>query len=103
MSGMTVIKGGKIDDPSDAKKASDGEDPSIGKPSAVQLRYLRMGLDQPGHKLPLFDASGQEFKPSTIRSCIEKGWAEPWFANPVKPNWIVCKLTEAGREAANRS
>lgn len=69
------------------------------KPSAVQRKYLELGLGQPGGKLPLFDAEGQEIKPATIRSCIKKGWAEPWFNNPTKPNWIVCKLTESGRNA----
>lgn len=70
-----------------------------GKPTDAQKRYLMLGLDQPGGKLPLFDGNGQEIKPATIRSCIDKGWAEPWFSNPIKPNWLVCKLTEAGREA----
>jgi hypothetical protein len=39
----------------------------------------------------------------TIRSCIAQGWAEPWFANPLKPDWLVCKLTEAGRSVADRA
>ena len=68
--------------------------------SEAQLRYLRLGLAQPGGKLPLFDRGGQEIKPATIRSCIEKGWAEPWFSNPVKPDWLVCRLTEKGRSVA---
>ncbi len=74
---------------------------SNGKPSAAQARYLKLGLDQPGGKLPLFDEEGQEIRPATIRSCIEKGWAEPWFDNPLKPKWLVCKLTVAGRQAVN--
>ena len=68
--------------------------------SEAQLRYLRLGLEQPGGKLPLFDRSGQEIKSATIRSCIEKGWAEPWFSNPVKPDWLVCRLTGKGRDVA---
>jgi hypothetical protein len=67
-------------------------------PSAAQKRYLQLGMDQPGGKLPLFDENGQEIKPATIRSCVEKGWAEPWFENPVKPGWLVCRLTENGRK-----
>ncbi|WP_316976842.1 hypothetical protein [Shumkonia mesophila] len=55
------------------------------------------GLDQPGGKLPLFDTTGQRVSERTVRSCIEKGWAEPWFANPLKPDWLVCKLTAEGR------
>ena len=69
------------------------------KPSAAQRRYLEKGADQPGGKLPLFDDRGREFKRRTIEACIENGWAEPWFSNPLKPNWLVCKLTEAGRRA----
>lgn len=61
--------------------------------------YLRMGLNQPGGKLPLFDAQGQEIGHDVIQSCIRKGFAEPWFANPLKPSWLVCRLTEQGRMA----
>ncbi len=66
-------------------------------PSSVQRAWLRRGLDQPGGKLPLFDEFGQQIDPRTIRSCIDQGWAEPWFSNPLKPDWLVCKLTPAGR------
>jgi len=101
MSAMTVIKGGK-GDPSAEGKSSVNDLPdervSVAKPSVAQMRYLKMGLDQPGGKLPLFDGTGQEIKQSTIRSCIDKGWAEPWFDNPIKPDWLICRLTEAGRD-----
>ena len=70
------------------------------KPTEAQRRYLVRGLSQPGGKLPLFDELGQEYDARTIRACIKAGWAEPWFANPLKPDWLVCKLTEAGRAAA---
>jgi hypothetical protein len=70
-----------------------------GRPSQAQRRWLQRGLGQAGGKLPLFDAEGREVPQATIRACIEAGWAEPWFANPVKPDWLVCKLTEAGRRA----
>ena len=65
-----------------------------------QLKWLRRGLDQPGGKLPLFDDLGQKVSTRTVQSCIERGWAEPWFNNPLKPGWIVCKLTEDGRRIA---
>jgi hypothetical protein len=68
--------------------------------SAVQRAWLRRGLAQAGGKLPLFDANGRRVDPRTIRSCIENGWAEPWFHNPLKPDWLVCRLTDAGRVAA---
>ncbi len=72
------------------------------RPTRVQLRYLRRGLDQPGGKLPLFDEAGAAISPRTIRSCIRQGWAEPWFGNPIKPDWLVCRLTAKGRHAVER-
>ena len=69
-----------------------------GRPSPTQRAWLRRGLTQPGGKLPLFDASGRRVNERTIRSCIDQGWAEPWFENPIKPDWLVCKLTDAGRD-----
>lgn len=66
-------------------------------PSFAQIVYLRRGLTQPGGKLPLFDLDGQRVDEDIVRSCLEAGWAEPWFANKLKPDWLVCKLTDAGR------
>lgn len=66
--------------------------------SAAELDYLRPGLQQPGGKLPLFDMSGQKIAPATMRSCIQKGLCEPWFANPMKPDWLVCRLSRKGRD-----
>lgn len=62
-----------------------------------QKVYLSRGLTQPGGKLPLFDEYGQEFTHGTIDACIHHGWAEPWFENPINPEWVVCRLTDAGR------
>jgi hypothetical protein len=70
------------------------------RPTPEQREWLRRGLEQPGGKLPLFDRYGQSVNARTIRACIDHGWAEPWFTNPLKPDWLVCKLTEAGRAAA---
>jgi hypothetical protein len=67
------------------------------RPTTHQHDWLRRGLGQPGGKLPLFDEWGQRISDRTVRSCIEQGWAEPWFTNPLKPDWLVCKLTETGR------
>ena len=67
------------------------------RPTTSQRFWLMRGLDQPGGKLPLFDTMGQRVSERTVRSCIDKGWAEPWFSNPLKPDWLVCKLTDAGR------
>ncbi|OHC74357.1 MAG: hypothetical protein A3G18_03050 [Rhodospirillales bacterium RIFCSPLOWO2_12_FULL_58_28] len=71
------------------------------KPTRNQLLWLTRGVNQAGGKLPLFDGSGRRVSERTVRSCINKGWVEPWFANPIKPDWLVCKLTDAGREAAS--
>jgi hypothetical protein len=68
------------------------------RPSVAQRDWLGRGVDQAGGKLPLFDKHGKRISSRTIRSCIEQGWAEPWFINPVKPDWLVCKLTDRGRE-----
>lgn len=61
--------------------------------------YLSLGLKQPGGKLPIFDQTGQTIPPSVVRKCIDKGLAERWFANPMKPDWLVCRLTDAGRRS----
>ncbi|WP_269581094.1 hypothetical protein [Roseibium sp. Sym1] len=82
-----VTEGAEIATVTAALKAS--------KLSAPQKRWLRKGLDQPGGKLPLFDDQGREIPARTIRACIDAGWAEPWFSNPIKPDWLVCKLTPA--------
>lgn len=66
--------------------------------SPSQRAYLQRGLEQPGGKLPLFDSEGQRYSAQTIRSCLDQGWAQPWFQNPLQPNWLICKLTEAGRK-----
>jgi hypothetical protein len=68
-------------------------------PTAAQRGWLVRGLEQPGGKLPLFDRNGQRVSRRTIKSCLEHGWAAPWFSNPLKPDWLVCKLTPAGRKA----
>ena len=66
-------------------------------PTPVQRRWLLRGLNQPGGKLPLFDADGSRVRERTVRSCIRRGWAEPWLRNPIKPDWLVCKITDSGR------
>ncbi len=73
------------------------------RPTPRQLAYLRRGLDQPGGKLPLFDEEGQRIDPRTVKACLAHGWAEPWAHNPIKPDWLICRLTEAGRRLAQES
>ena len=96
----------EINEPQDMaeKPATSGDRDASAKPTKSQLKWLARGLDQPGGKLPLFDEYGQKVSERTVRSCVAKGWAEPWFNNPLKPDWQICKLTESGRQAvANAS
>ena len=65
-------------------------------PTKTQEKWLLSGLSQPGRKLSLFDEKGQRVSEKTVQSCIKKGWAEKWFNNPIKPDWLVCKLTSTG-------
>jgi len=68
-----------------------------GSATPTQMSWLLRGLSQAGGKLPLFDENGQRISGRTVLSCIEKGWAKPWFDNPIKPDWQICGLTDAGR------
>jgi len=71
-------------------------------PNAAQRGWLARGLNQPGGKLPLFDRNGQRVSRRAVKACVEHGWAEPWFSDPLKPDWLICKLTEEGRRLAVR-
>ena len=72
------------------------------RPTPAQRIWLSRGVDQPGGKLPLFDRDGKRVSTQMVRACLEAGWASPWFSNPLKPDWLVCKLTETGRDAVAR-
>ena len=77
--------------------------PASRKPTRAQAAWLARGLSQAGGKLPLFDGDGRRIPEKTIRACMAAGWAEPWFSNPIKPDWLVCKLTPAAIEALSAS
>jgi hypothetical protein len=66
------------------------------RPTEAQRRYLERGLTQAGGKLPLFDRDGREVSRKTVESCLAHGWIAPWVPNPIKPDWLVCRLTDAG-------
>tara|TARA_Y100001960_G_C14522175_1_gene751881 strand:+ start:193 stop:501 length:309 start_codon:yes stop_codon:yes gene_type:complete len=70
----------------------------VPQPTKIQIRWMKRGVAQPGGKIPLFDDNGQKVNTRTVQSCLEHGWVEPWFANPIKPDWIICKLTYKGRK-----
>lgn len=73
------------------------------QPSSAQRKWLSRGLTQPGGKLPLFDENGKKINPQVVRKCVEHGWAEPWFSNQLKPDWLICKLTDEGRSIVSES
>jgi hypothetical protein len=77
----------------------DGGSDKTARPSLAQRKWLERGLTQPGGKLPLFDGDGRKVNTQVVKKCVEHGWAAPWFANQMKPDWLVCKLTQAGRSA----
>jgi len=83
--------------PGKASSRKWGRKKSKGSPTPSQLKWLSRGLTQAGGKLPLFDENGQRINERTVLSCLEKGWAKPWFNNPIKPDWQICGLTETGR------
>jgi hypothetical protein len=80
-----------------------GEPAATLRPTEPQRRYLERGLLQPGGKLPLFDADGREVAPRTVQACLTNGWAEPWLRNPIKPDWLVCRLTAKGYAVLGRT
>lgn len=85
--------------PVDGAKTGDDKKSAAPTVSPAQREWLTRGLEQAGGKLPLFDEFGQRISERTVRACLDNGWAEPWFSNPIKPDWLVCKLTDAGRKA----
>lgn len=103
-----VTGGGKGDSSSPDKDLGAGFNAETGgaaasKPTEAQRRYLERGLTEPGGKLPLFDRDGREVPRKTIEACIARGWAETWVKNPIKPDWLVCRLTVEGYRALGRT
>ncbi len=84
----------------DAKPAKGERPPRPPSPTAHQRAWLQRGLAEPGGKLPLFDDQGRQIDQRTVQACVEAGWAEPWFANPLNPAVQVCRLTDKGRAVA---
>ena len=82
--------------------AKEAREQAMLSPTPAEAAYLRLGLNQPGRKLPLFDSRGQAVRAQVIRNCLDKGWAERWFANPMAPDWLVCRLTDRGVRALER-
>ena len=68
------------------------------RPTLTQRQWLKRGLRQPGGKLPLFNEKGQQIGEKTVRACIKAGWATPWKQNPIMPEWLICRITMAGKK-----
>ncbi len=71
-------------------------------PTDEQRRWLSMGLQQPGGKLPLYDEKGARVSADLITACVQAGWAEPWALNPTRTGNQICRLTETGRIALQK-
>lgn len=71
--------------------------PSV--PTEAQRAWLFSGLNQPGGKLPLYDAQGQRIPAAVIASCLQAGWVEPWVPSPTLTAVRVCRLTATGKAA----
>ncbi len=64
--------------------------------------WLSGGLNRADSRLALFDQFGEPIDPNIVKSAIEKGLAEPWFSSPMRPQWMVCRLTSQGRHVLAR-
>ena len=70
----------------------------------IELRnWLRGGLDREDGRLAIFDSFGEPVNKAVIKSAISEGLAEPWFSSPMRPQWMVCRLTPKGRTVLNRA
>ena len=64
--------------------------------------WLHGGEAREDGRLALFDQFGEPINKKIIRSAIDSGYAEPWFASPMRPQWTVCRLTPKGQDFLNR-
>lgn len=65
--------------------------------------WLQGGFDRTDGRLAIFDTFGEPVNKAVIKSAISSGLAEPWFSSPMRPQWMVCRLTPKGRAAVSRS
>ena len=64
--------------------------------------WLRGGQARDDGRLALFDQFGEPIDRKVVKTAIASGFAEPWFANPMRPQWTVCRLTAKGHEFLSR-
>ena len=60
--------------------------------------WLRGGTTREDGRLALFDQFAEPVDKNVIKTAVASGFAEPWFASPMRPQWTVCRLTKKGRE-----
>ena len=61
--------------------------------------WLSGGLGREDGRLALFDSFGEPIDKAVVKTAIASGYAEPWFSSPMRPQWMVCRLTAKGRGA----
>ena len=77
---------------------------SLARETDLELRaWLRGGVDRSDGRLAIFDTFGEPVNKAVIKSAIASGLAEPWFSSPMRPQWMVCRLTAKGRAAVSPS
>jgi len=64
--------------------------------------WLSGGLTRDDGRLALFDQFGEPVDKNLIKSAIADGLVTPWFASPMSPQWLVCRLTPKGRDYVSR-
>lgn len=62
-------------------------------------RLLVRALRHPGGKLPMF-RGGRRVPLTVYRKLGDMGLARTWFPDPLRRNWSIYRLTEAGRVLA---
>jgi len=69
---------------------------------AEMLNWLRGGMTREDGRLALFDQFADPVEKSLIKTAVAAGYAEPWFASPMRPQWTVFRLTRNGRAYLER-
>ena len=64
--------------------------------------WLQGGEAREDGRLALFDQFGEPIDRKVVKTAIASGFAEPWFASPMRPQWIVCRLTSKGQDFLSR-
>ncbi len=60
--------------------------------------WLSGGEARDDGRLALFDQFGEPIDKKVVSAAIASGFAEPWFASPMRPQWTVCRLTSKGQD-----